>query len=515
MSLNESVNRIVIGSGVIFAGTISGLLLNILIKGVLTRNLSQTDFGTYSLALTVISLTGAIATLGLHEGVPRYIAYFRGRNEDHKIQEIVVSGLLMGLIAGVMAMFISPIVFERAAAGMFDTQDNISAIIRIMIFAIPLTIFMNIAIAVYRGFDRTNVNMYFYDVIRPVSLWAFVSIAVLTGVSLHTFVLADLLSMVFTFGLMVVYFIKNPPFKPELKVRFSEPTKQLVKYSFPLLISATLLNLMTWTDTIMLGYFKSSQVVGIYSAVYPLVSFLTIIITSMGFVYIPVASRIWGEGRKDILGSLYTVVTKWCFVLSFPIFALMFVYPEAILTRLYGAEYATGATVLRILAIGFITNAYFGFNYHTIMAVGDSGFLMKCSTASAVINVVLNFMMIPQYGMIGAAAASAASFATIELLMTLRAWRTHGMHPFTMAYKKFTVICIALISIMMVFKLILPTVGLLWVYGVFAVVYITICQYSGVINDDDRTIAKQVRTQVRTNVRRSIGFFVPRTLRNL
>jgi O-antigen/teichoic acid export membrane protein len=354
--------------------------------------------------------------------------------------------------------------------------------------------------------------MYFYDLIRPVSLWAFVSLAVLAGVSLHTFVLADLLSMVFTFGLMVVYFVRNPPFKPELKIRFSEPTKQLVKYSFPLLISATLLNLMTWTDTIMLGYFKSSQVVGVYSAVYPLVSFLTIIITSMGFVYIPVASRLWGEGRTDILGSLYQIVTKWCFVLSFPIFALMFVYPEAILVRLYGAEYASGGMVLRILSLGFITNAYFGFNYHTIMAVGDSGFLMKCSITSALMNVVLNFMLIPQYGMLGAAAASAASFASIELLMTLRAWRTHNMHPFTMAYRKFTVICASLVSLLMVFKFIFPEVDVIWVYISFIVVYAIICQYSGVITDDDRTIAKQVRT----NVRRSISAFVPRrAIRNV
>ncbi|TGC09817.1 oligosaccharide flippase family protein [Methanolobus halotolerans] len=511
MSLNESVNRIVIGSGVIFAGTISGLLLNIFIKGVLTRNLSQTDFGTYSLALTVISLTGAIATLGLHEGVPRYIAYFRGRREDHKIQEIVVSGLLMGLLAGLAGMFISPIAFQHFAAGMFDTHENILSVIRIMIFAIPLTIFMNIAVAIYRGFDRTNVNMYFYDVIRPVSLWICVSLAVFTGVSLHTFVLADLLSMIFTFGLMVVYFIKHPPFKPELKIRFSEPTRQLFKYSFPLLISATLLNLMTWTDTIMLGYFKSSEVVGVYSAVYPLVSFLTIIITSMGFVYIPVASRLWGEGCKDILESLYQIVTKWCFVLSFPIFVLMFVYPEAILTRLYGAEYAMGATVLRILSLGFITNAYFGFNYHTIMAVGDSGFLMKCSTASAVINVVFNFLLIPDYGMLGAAAASAASFASIELLMTARAWRTHQMHPFTMAYRKFTVICLSLLSSMLILKLAFPTVNMIWVYLSFLVLYLVICQYSGIIDADERTIAREVRT----NVRRHIGGFVPRSIRNV
>ena len=99
----------------------------------------------------------------------------------------------------------------------------------------------------------------------------------------------------------------------------------------------------------------------------------------------------------------------------------MFVYPEFILTKLYGAEYASGALVLRILSLGFVANSYFGFRYHNIIASGDSDFLMKCSVASAGINVLLNFMLVPQFGMVGAATASAVSFASIEVLMCLQA----------------------------------------------------------------------------------------------
>ena len=129
--------------------------------------------------------------------------------------------------------------------------------------------------------------MYFYNIIRPISLLIFASGAVFLGASLRGVVFSDVLSMVLTFGIMSVYFMRKPPFKPELNLKFSEPTRQLIRYSFPLLISATLINLMTWTDTIILGYFKSTEVVGIYSAVYPLVGFLTMIINSMGYVYIP------------------------------------------------------------------------------------------------------------------------------------------------------------------------------------------------------------------------------------
>ncbi len=121
----------------------------------------------------------------------------------------------MGLIASLFAMLISPLLFERLAGEGFDIQSKILSVVRIMIFAIPFTILLNVTIAIYRGFDLTNVNMYFYNIIRPVSFLGFASAAVFFNVPLKGIVFADLLSMVFTFGIMSVYFIIRPPFKTE------------------------------------------------------------------------------------------------------------------------------------------------------------------------------------------------------------------------------------------------------------------------------------------------------------
>ena len=500
MSVSDSVNRIIIGSGVIFAGTLIGRLFDILLKGVLTSYLSPADFGIYSLALTVISITGAVATLGLSDGVPRYIAYFRGRNEEYKIHEIMVSAIVMGLISSLLATLVSPVLFEFLAGEGFDIQGKILSIIRIMIFAIPFTILLNVTVAIYRGFDRMNVNMYFYNIIRPVSFLVFASAAVYFSVSLKGVVFADLLSMVFTFGIMSVYFIKKPPVKPEWKIKFSEPTRQLVRYSFPLLITATLLNLMTWTDTIMLGYFKSTEAVGVYNAVYPLVGFLTLIIGSMGFVYIPVASKLWGENSTELIGPIYQIMTKWCFMLTFPVFVLMFVYPEFILMKLYGAEYASGAPVLRILAMGFIANSYFGFNYHTIMASGDSDFLMKCSVASTGINVILNFMLIPEYSMVGAALASSISYTSIEILMTLRTWKKENMHPFTSMYRKLTFICAFMVVFMLAAKKTLLLSEAAWAYTAFFIVYLMIIQHSNILDKNEVSMISEMRKAIRYNI---------------
>ena len=124
MSVNDSINRIVTGSGVILAGTFIGMLLDIITKKVLTSHLSPADFGTYALALTVISITGAVATLGLNEGVPRYIAFFRGRHEEQKIHEVIISAMLLGLIAGLLSILVSPSLFHSLAESSFDAQGK-------------------------------------------------------------------------------------------------------------------------------------------------------------------------------------------------------------------------------------------------------------------------------------------------------------------------------------------------------------------------------------------------------
>ncbi len=491
------------------------MLLDIITKKVLTSHLSPADFGTYSLALTVISITGAVATLGLNEGVPRYIAFFRGRREEQKLHELIVSAMLMGLIAGLLSILVSPSLFQSLAGNSFDAQGKILSVVKILVFAVPFTILLNLTVAIYRGFDRTNVNMYFYNIIRPISLLGFASAAVFVGVSLKGVVFADLLSMVFTFGIMSIYFIKKPPIKQaakqERKIQFSDTTRQLIRYSFPLLITATLLNLMSWIDTIMLGYFKSAEVVGIYNAVYPLVGFLSLVIASMGYVYVPVTSRLWGQNNTAPLGSIYAVMTKWCFLLTFPLFALIFVYPEYFITKLYGAQYVSGATSLRILALGFIANSYFGFNYHTLLASGDSDFLMKCSVASAGINAVINFMLIPEYGMVGAAIGTAVSYASIEVSMTLRAWRKQHMHPFTSMYRRLTLIVIFVIGSMLAAKNVHLLTGSTWEYAAFIVGYFLIVHRAKIL---DNTEMKMIE-EIRKTIKYKISLCVPEAFKTL
>ncbi|MGB2840866.1 MAG: oligosaccharide flippase family protein [Halobacteriota archaeon] len=74
--VNQSLQKIAKGTGIVFTGTIIGLLLGFIGRIILVRYTTQTEYGIYCLALVIISIFATISTLGLKEGSTRYIAYF-------------------------------------------------------------------------------------------------------------------------------------------------------------------------------------------------------------------------------------------------------------------------------------------------------------------------------------------------------------------------------------------------------------------------------------------------------
>lgn len=92
---------------------------------------------------------------------------------------------------------------------------------------------------------------------------------------------------------------------------------------------------MNWTDTLMLGYYKSSEVVGIYNAASPLARLLPIFLNSAGFIYMPIASSLYAQGKLREMGRVYQILTKWVFLLTLPIFSIMFLFPEATISSFY------------------------------------------------------------------------------------------------------------------------------------------------------------------------------------
>ena len=178
--------------------------------------------------------------------------------------------------------------------------------------------------------------------------------------------------------------------------------------------------LYTYIDSILLSFMTTDAVVGWYSAAYRLVfAMMFIPIGTMKAVF-PALSAYYKESQEEFK-KLFERTFKVMFIVGFSLASLIFVLAEDIITAMYGKEYLNAAGALKILvwstAIIFIGTV----QTHTTRSSHREGFTAKIVACSAVLNLGLNFILIPKYSYIGAAFATLASelftFATHYVYM--------------------------------------------------------------------------------------------------
>jgi len=142
------------------------------------------------------------------------------------------------------------------------------------------------------------------------------------------------------------------------------------------------------------------------------------------------------RGKIEELKRVYQVLTKWIFLATLPLFAMIFLFPEATIGFFFGAKYLEASKALQILALGFMFHVLLGLNGWSLVVIKESGFVMYSTMISAVINVVLNVLLIPTYGIEGAATATAISYFTTNVLNSLRLHQMAKVQPFSRNYTK-------------------------------------------------------------------------------
>ena len=454
--VNQSLQKIAKGTGIVFIGTIIGMLLGFVGRIIIVRYITQSEYGIYSLALVLVSIFVTISTLGLQEGSTRYIAYFRGKSEEGKIKGVISSSLKIALIASIIFSLILFLSSDIISTNIFHSSE-LSTPLKIFSVAIPFTVLIGIFASLFRGFDKVKPNVYFQNILRSVIFILLLVGITLLGLSFLGVLYAYLASIVITCIAFAIYTIKKLLLTFSVKKGGDAATsitpigKELLLFSFPLLAVAILGMVMNWTDTLMLGYFKTADVVGLYNGALPIAHLIPIALTSAGFIYVPIVSGLYSKKLMEEIGKTYQVLTKWIFSVTIPLFFILFLFPETVLNSLFGVNYIQAAPALRILALGFMFHAFLGLNALSLLVMGKTRFLMLSSLSGAISNVVLNAALIPTFGIVGAAFASLLSYSMVNIFNSTKLYQLSEVHPFTRNYVKPVGISIVLLVLIYAF----------------------------------------------------------------
>ncbi|AIF70345.1 polysaccharide biosynthesis protein [Palaeococcus pacificus DY20341] len=479
---SQALQRIAKGTGIVFFGTVFWLFFEFLSRAIIARHYSTSEYGVFNLALTVLSIALVIATLGFQNSLPREVAFYREK-EPSRVRDLISTALIIVAVNSIIWVIVLILGAEDIAQIFNETR--LAYALKIVAFALPFSALIGTIIPISQGFGRVREKVYFQNVVYPTLFLIFVIAGALLNLPFAYVFFAYIAAQAFTLLALIfdVLKVKLFEFKTSLDLKLG---RGLIVFSLPLLFTGLLGFVMTWADTLMLGYYKSSEVVGLYNAASPLAKLLPIFLGSASFLYVPIASRLYAQEKIGEMGRVYQILTKWVFLLTLPLFAVMFLFPEATIGFFFGAKYTSAAPALRILALGFMFHTFLGLNGWSLIIVKESKFISFSTFIAAVFNIILNALLIPPYGMKGAAVATAVSYFISNVLNSFRLYRRTKIHPFSWNYVKPLVISFVLLGLIQSLHLRVPSIWYaILILAVFLLIYFFLVLLSKSIDKED------------------------------
>lgn len=419
------VSKLFTSGGILFVGLVIQLGFNFLSKLVIARLFGKVDYGSVALGIVLLNTVAVIVLIGTNTGVGRFLP----RHDTPARRRGVLLSAFQVVIPIAIVVGLAIAVFAEPIARYIFTDPSVASVIRVFGLAVPLAALIRLTVGSIRGMQEALPRVYLQNISLPLTRFGLIAVAVIIGLGPTGIAWAYMGSYVLVAAFALYYLVRHTSLFKRIKA--VSMRRELLVFSLPLMVTATMNTVLGNLDTIILSYFHSTAEVGVYQAIYPLTTLLLIGLRAFGFIYMPMVSELHSDERDDALQRTFQVITKWIFMATLPIFLVMAFYPQLVIRNTFGPEYVTGGLALSILAVGFFTHTISGPSGDTLIAAGRSRLMMYNHFAAAVVNTILNFILIPQYSLVGAAVATSISYFLMNALYLIELYLIVGTHPFT------------------------------------------------------------------------------------
>ncbi len=147
-------------------------------------------------------------------------------------------------------------------------------------------------------------------------------------------------------------------------------------------------------------------------------------------IFAPLFSQYFHENNSEKMTEIYQLSTKWIFVGCLPLFIFLMLFSNPML-MLFGNEFDNGLA-LKILSVGIMIQAFFGLGSSSLTMSGFSNINLLNVLAALTINIIMNIILIPQYGIIGAASATTIALFIISCLRFLENYYILSLNVFSL-----------------------------------------------------------------------------------
>jgi O-antigen/teichoic acid export membrane protein len=421
------------GGGIAFAGNLFVYLIRFAFGVVIARLLGAQLLGMYSLGMTFPEVAGTMALLGLGSGVARYIPIAFHQKDEARLWGIIQVGLVIPSVLG-LVLALGIFLFADPIASRVYHQPALAPILRLASWAIPLLALITVLEAITQGFKRMEYKVYSEDITLNVLKLLLTVALVGAGLGVMGAVAAYLVALVVTVVMLFVFvnhlFSLNRPWQTAQR-----NAGELFHFSLPVYLSQFVNEFGGSIGTLVLGLFGTVSGVGIFTAASRLSTIGLLFYFSLMRIATPMVSDLHSRGKIDELGRMYQIMTKWGLAFNLPVFLTTAIFAQPLLS-IFGQDFVSGAAGLTILAFASLFNASTGVCGTIVTMTGHSKLSLANSILSLVVTIGLDLLLIPQWGLVGAAVASALSVILLNVLRLAQVYLLLRIQPYNLSFLK-------------------------------------------------------------------------------
>jgi O-antigen/teichoic acid export membrane protein len=387
----------------------------------------------YTLAITVAAIATNIAMLGLQVGMVRFLPPAIREKDENNIRGIlqvcvgfpVLFSLVLAAGLFLLAVPVANLVFH---------DPRLIPFLRIVSLLIPMDTLAFMAYIITISFKMPKYSVIANNIIAPLAKLLLAAGFLAAGFSTNGVLVSQVIASAAALVVMVYYV--NTLFSLKRIIGSSRRnTSKILRYSFPAYLGWIVNTVRSNLSTMVLGLIGLTAGVGIFAAASRFSMIGIMFYLAVGNISTPIIADLHSRGEASQMRAFYQTTTRWLMMFNLPIFLTALLFAEPLLS-IFGDDFTAGATSMMILAIGTLAYTCTGIGSNILDMTDHPKVNMVNSFIMVFITIGLNILLIPGWGVNGAAAATALSSTVVNIFCLLEVWYFDHMLPYNRSFLK-------------------------------------------------------------------------------
>lgn len=435
---SSDLRRLGRGTSLNLAGSVVSAVVNLLLPIVITRRLASEEAGAFFSVTALVTILVSVGTLGADTGVlwslPRAKALDRRADVRVLLRTAFVPVVVVSVLTTFAVLALAPSIAAVVVPGPVAQVDAFTHALYVLAPFLPIIAAYGMTVSTSRGLGSIKPLVFIEKIGRNALQTLSVTIALLVAPSLLLAIVAWGLPYIAGFAAMALVVLRlvrvtmqgtdgqQPRPRRELAAEFWG-------FCGPRALSRIFSVALQRLDILIVSAYRGLSEAAVYAAASRFLLLGLMFVQAIQQVMAPRISEFLARHDIDRARLIYETTTAWLILVSWPIYLTSTLFAPFLL-KVFGADYTAGATVVVILCLSMLISTACGPVDIVLLMGGRSRWSMLNTGTALVVNVGLDLVLVPRYGIVGAAIGWSAGIAVNNLVPLIQVRRFVGIHPF-------------------------------------------------------------------------------------